>query len=140
MATGAVSDLFNVSYDLVLQMIVRYFSFGHESDEQLQVLADAAVSLMFGVIKPLGFLLATLPVGPEHPGATAGANFELAYRSSFLIPHRRAAWVRFCERLEEAAAFGDSVDAPPDARTVLDRVGSQLRAVGAQLERHVEPV
>lgn len=43
-ATGAVSDLFNVTYDLVLQMIVPYFAFGHESDEQLQVLADAAVS------------------------------------------------------------------------------------------------
>ncbi len=139
-ATGAVSDLFNVTYDLVLQMIVRYFAFGHESDDQLQVLADAAVSLMFGVIKPLGLLLATMPVGPEHPGATAGANFELAYRASFLIPHRRAAWVRFCERLEEAAAFGDSVDSRPEARQVLDPVVGHLRAVGTQLGRHVEPV
>ncbi|MDQ3640671.1 MAG: ferritin-like protein [Actinomycetota bacterium] len=93
-ATAAVSDVFNVSYDLLLQVIVRYFAFGHETDEQLHLLAHASVSLMFGVIKPLGSLLATLPVGPEHPGATAGANFQLAYRSSFLIPHRRAAWVR----------------------------------------------
>ncbi|MDQ4133079.1 MAG: ferritin-like protein [Actinomycetota bacterium] len=139
-ATAAVSDLFNVTYDLLLQMIVRYFAFGHESDDQLRVLADATVSLMFGVMRPLGLLLATLPVGPEHPGATAGANFELAYRSSFLIPHRRAAWVRFCERLEEAASFGDSIHAPPDARLVLDEVGAHLRVVGAGLERHVEPV
>ena len=138
--TAAVSDLFNVIYDLLLQMIVRYFSFGHESDEQLEALAHATVSLMFGAIKPLGSVLATLPVGAAHPGATAGANFELAYRSNFLIPHRRAAWVRFCERLDEAASFSDSVDGSADVRAVLDPVGAHLRAVGALLESHVEPV
>lgn len=138
--TAAVSDLFNVTYDLVLQMIVRYFAFGHETDDQLHVLAHASVSLMFGVIKPLGLLLATLPVGPEHPAATAGANFQLAYRSSFLIPHRRAAWVRFCERLEEVAAFGDRIDATRDSRLVLDGVAAHLRTVGAELDAHVEPV
>ena len=139
-ATAAVSDLFNVIYDLLLQMIVRYFAFGHETDEQLQLLAHASVSLMFGVIKPLGALLATLPVGPEHPGATAGANFQLAYRSSFLIPHRRAAWVRFCERLEESASFCEAIDAPAETRIVLDRVGAHLRAVGTELSAQVEPV
>lgn len=138
--TAGVSDVFNVTYDLLLQIIVRYFAFGHETDEQLQLLAHASVSLMFGVIKPLGSLLATLPVGPEHPGATAGANFQLAYRSSFLIPHRRAAWVRFCERLEESASFCDRIDAPPETRMVLDRVGAHLRAVGAELGAQVEPV
>ncbi len=138
--TAAVSDLFNVTYDLLLQMIVRYFAFGHETDEQLQALAHAAVSLMFGVSKPLGLLLAALPVGEEHPGATAGANFHLAYRANFLIPHRRAAWVRFTERLDEAAVFCDAIDAAPHARAVLDEVGRHLRAVEAALARHIEPV
>ena len=59
---------------------------------------------MFGAIKPLGLLLARLPVGPEHPGATAGANFQLPYRASFLLPHRRSAWLRFAERLDELAS------------------------------------
>lgn len=70
--TAAVSDLFNVVYDLLLQMIVRYFAFGHESDDQLEALAHATVSLMFGAIKPLGSALATLPVGPEHRGPPRG--------------------------------------------------------------------
>ena len=47
--------------------------------------------------------------GPEHPDATAGANFQLPYRASFLLPHRRAAWIRFAERLEELAAFADGL-------------------------------
>ena len=32
--TAAVSDLFNVVYDLLLQMLCRYFAFGHETEEQ----------------------------------------------------------------------------------------------------------
>lgn len=139
-ATAATSDLFNVVYDLLLQMIVRYFAFGHETAEQLQALAHASVSLMFGAIKPLGLLLATLPVGPEHPGLTAGANFQLAYRANFLLPHRRAAWIRFCERLDEAAGFGDGIEIQPAARTVLDDVIAHLRHVSDELRVHIEPV
>ncbi len=139
-ATAAVSDLFNLAYDLVLQMIMRYFAFGHETDEQLQVLANASVSLMFGVIKPVGLLLAGLPVGPDHPGATAGASFQLAYRSNFLIPHRRAAWVRFRERLEEMASFGETIVAAPAAKAVLDQVTQHLQRVAGELGAHIEPV
>jgi hypothetical protein len=138
--TAAVSDLFNVVYDLLLQIIVRYFAFGHETEEQLGVLADASVSLMFGATKPLGLLLAGLPVGPEHPGTTAGANFQLAYRANFLIPHHRAAWIRFSERLDEAASYCDAIAASPDVRLVLDPVGEHLRAVRDRLDRHVQPV
>ena len=82
-ATGACSDLFNAVYELLLQMIARYFAFGHETPGQRTVLANAAVDLMFEGIKPLGLLLARLPVGPEHAEATAGANFQLPYRASF---------------------------------------------------------
>jgi hypothetical protein len=32
---------------------------------------------MVGVLKPLGEMITTLSVGPEHPGMTAGAIFEL---------------------------------------------------------------
>jgi hypothetical protein len=76
-ATGGCSDLFNAVYELLLQMIARYFAFGHETPEQRKVLAHAAVGLMFQAIRPLGFLLARLPVVPDHPDVTAGANFQL---------------------------------------------------------------
>lgn len=136
-ATAAASDLFNVVYDLILQLIVRYFAFGRETDDQLRTLAHSAVHLMFGAIKPLGLLLATLPVGREHPGSTAGANFQLAYRASFLLPHRRAAWIRFSERLEEAAAFADAIVLPPAGRATLDGVAERVRAVQAGLASQI---
>jgi hydrogenase maturation factor len=136
--TAAVSDLFNVVYDLVLQMIARYFAAADETEEQRGALAHGLVMLMFTAIKPLGLLLATLPVGPEHPGATAGANFQLAYRASFLLPHRRAAFVRFRERLAEAAAFATNVEAGPAARPVLEGVVRGLTAIEADLAAHTD--
>ena len=111
-ATGACSDLFNAVYELLLQMIARYFAFGHETPGQRQVLAEAAVGLMFEAIKPLGLLLAALPVGPDHRDVTAGASFQLPYRASFLLPHRRSAWLRFAESLDELADFADGFHPP----------------------------
>ena len=132
--------LFNVVNDLILQMVCRYFAFGHESSEQLRVMADAAVGLMFGAIKPLGGLLATLPVGPDAPGLTAGANFQLAYRANFLLPHRRVAWMRFAERLDEAATFAGSVEGPPEVRQTLQRVAAALEKTLEKLVPHIEDV
>ena len=71
---------------------------------------------MFRAIKPLGLLLAFLPVGPDHPGATAGASFQLPFRASFLLPHRRSAWLRFAERLDELAVFAVA-SIPPREKT-----------------------
>ncbi len=138
--TAAVSDLFNVVNDLILQMVCRYFAFGHETAEQHGTLADAAVTLMFGAIKPLGLLLASLPVGDELPGKTAGANFQLAYQANFLLPHRRVAWIRFAERLEEAAAFAAGIEGPERVRATLDGVGKTLESIVQRLAEHVEVV
>jgi hypothetical protein len=138
-ATGGCSDLFNAVYELLLQMIARYFAFGHETPEQRQVLAHTAVDLMFGTIKPLGLLLAALPVGPDHPDVTAGASFQLPYRASFLLPHRRSAWLRFAERLDELAGFADGLLLPVGADEVAAAAGA-LRRAAAKMTAHIETV
>ena len=101
-------------------------------------IARTSVTLMFAAIKPLGLLLAGLPVGPEHPGVTAGANFQLFYQKSFLLPHRRATWIRFTERLVEAAEFADGIDAEGDARTVLDDVGKALHRLAGLMGSRID--
>jgi len=136
-ATGRCSDLFNAVYELLLQMIARYFAFGHETSEQRQVLAHTAVDLMFGAIKPLGLLLAALPAGPDHPDVTAGASFQLPYRASFLLPHRRSAWLRFAERLDELADFAAGLHPTVGADEVAAVAGA-LRRAAATMTAHIE--
>jgi hypothetical protein len=103
--TARVLDAFNVAYEIMLQVLARYFAHGHERDEQLQILADVAVGLMVRVITPLGDLATMLPIGPEAPGRTAGPSFEVFYRSGFVLPHTRQAWILIHERIHELDAF-----------------------------------
>ena len=98
-------DLLNVSYEVLLQLLSRYFANTDETPEQLEVLADVSVGLMYTVIKPLGSIVTTQPVGPDMPGVTAGPGFELFYQVDYLLPHREAAWVLMEERLRDAASF-----------------------------------
>jgi hypothetical protein len=103
--TTRCMDLLNVCYEVLLQLLSRYFAHTDESPEQLEVLADVSVGLMFAAVKPLGSVVTSLPVGSHLPGATAGPGFELFYQVDYLLPHQKAAWVLMEERLRDAAAF-----------------------------------
>ena len=95
------------------------------------------VTLMFGVIEPLGDLITTLPVGPEHPGRTAGPSFELFYESDYLLPHREAAWALLEERLRDAPTFCESVmqSSPEGVASALGPVERTLTAVADSVAR-----
>lgn len=123
--TVMVMDLFNSAYVLMTTMLQRYFAHTDEIPEALRALAGAAVEVMFAAIAPLGALLATMPAGDRHRGATAGPSFELHWAVA-LVPHRRVAWLTFQERLAELAGFADRVadrGAPPQLREVQDGLG-----------------
>jgi len=109
--TARVTDLFNVAYEILLQMFERYFAHTQETDSQLKTLADATIALMLRVLRPLGDLITTLPVGPGQPGKTAGPSFELFYETDYLMPHREAAWALLAERLDEAGWLCEAIQA-----------------------------
>ena len=125
--TRNVLDAFNVSYEVILYALARYFGHGSETDEQLLTLADVAVGLMIDVLKPLGELATTLPIGDDYPGMTAGPSFELFYGSGYLLPHRNSAWALLRERLLELATFMGRVEAiPPKVVDAAQRYAGRL--------------
>jgi hypothetical protein len=126
--TARCTDLFNVGYEVLLQVLQRYFAHTEETDSQLAVLADVAVGLMGSVLQPLGQLVTRLPVGPERPGMTAGPSFELFYETDYLLPHQEAAWLLLEERLREAEAFCRRI--PAEA----GHLAEALRPVAAALD------
>ena len=128
--TSRCADLFNVSYEVLLQMLERYFAHTEETDAQLATLANTTIALMAGVLKPLGDLITTLPAGPEHPGLNAGPTFELFYESDYLMPHREAAWTLLEERLREAENFCGLVQ-----EIASDRVAAELDPVCRALDQ-----
>ena len=138
--TRQVMDLFNVSYEILLTILQRFFAHTEESDAQLKVLADASVNLMFEVVKPLGNLVTTLPAGAEYPGRTAAPSFELFYESDCVLPHRESAWILLTERIREAAAFCQpGAPCGPAVAGGLDAVRSALDDIAGALAVHLPP-
>src|SRR6516165_3958692 len=136
--TARVMDMFNVSYEILLTTVQRFFAHTEETDGQLKALADASVNLMFQAIKPLGDLVTTLPAGPEYPDRTAGPSFELFYESDAVLPHREAAWILLTERLREAAAFCEPGEpCAPAAASRLAAVRSSLTQIAQALEANM---
>jgi CDGSH-type Zn-finger protein/truncated hemoglobin YjbI len=131
--TARCVDLFNVGYEVLLQMLERYFAHTEETDAQLATLADVTLALMFQVLEPLGELVTSRPVGPGFEGRTAGPSFELFYESDYLMPHREAAWALLAERLDEAAAFCARIRSK-----WADEVGEELAPIGSALVEMVQ--
>ena len=133
-----VMDLFNVCYEILLQILQRFLAHTEETDAQLKALADASVNLMFEVVKPLGDLVTTLPAGPEYPGRTAGPSFELFYESDYVLPHREAAWILLTERIRQAADFCEpGVPCGPPVAGALGAVRSALSEIADTLAVHL---
>jgi CDGSH-type Zn-finger protein/truncated hemoglobin YjbI len=137
--TARVTDLFNVGYEILLQIFERFFAHTEETDAQLKVLADATIALMLAVIKPLGDLITTLPAGPEYGGRTAGPSFELFYENDYLMPHREAAWTLLAERLDQAAWLCQEIQAGPGTAIAgqLGPVADALTGIAATLAEHL---
>ncbi len=133
--TTRTMDLLNVVYEVLLQLLSRYFAHTDETPEQLKVLADVSVGLMYAAVKPLGSVVTTQPVGWEMPGATAGPGFELFYSVDYLLPHREAAWILMEERLRDAAAFAVRCGqaCTPALMEPLARVARSLEGFADQL-------
>jgi len=136
--TRQVMDLFNVSYEVLLLMLQRFFAHTEETDAQLKALADATVNLMFGAIKPLGDLVTSLPAGPDYPARTAGPSFELFYESDTVLPHREAAWILLSERLRQAAEFCEpGSPCTPALADDLAAIRIALTEIASSLEAHL---
>lgn len=127
-ATARIADLGNVAYEVLLQVLYRLLCHVDETDAQIQTLAIVSIGLMVDVIEPLGDILTTLPVGPEHPGRTAGPSFELFYQPDYLLPHRQAAWLLMSEHLADAALLAEREGAHQ----------ARLVEVAAAMRRHAQ--
>jgi len=128
--TRLVAEAFNLAYEVLLQLLTRFFTHTDETDEQLRSLVEAAFGLMAGVMRPLAGALTAMPAGPEQPGRTAGPTFEMYYQMGNFVPWREAAWALLAERV--AVLSGHCADTASGAG-VPDAVGQAAEAAAAVL-------
>jgi hypothetical protein len=133
-----VGELAVLAYEVTLQVLLRFFTHTEETDEQLKVLVDSALTLMARVLRPLASALTTLPVGPEHPGRTAGFAFEMYYALTGAMPDRAAAWAILHERAEILARrCAELAATDADLPATVRQAGEQAAPVAAKLRAHV---
>ncbi len=136
--TSQVAELFSGLYEVVLQVLSRYYIHQGETAAELDTLARTAKHLMNWVMRELGSVLTTLTVGPSNSGSTAGPTFDIARPAIFLLPHRDAAWKIIKERLDtlaqtcaslgQEAGLGALTQLAEKVHAIADEVHNQLTA------------
>jgi hypothetical protein len=134
--TARVADLGNGLYEVMLQVLSRYYVHHGETPAELETLARTAKHLMNWVMRALWPVLTTLPVGPSHPGRTAGPTLEVIRPAYFVLPHREAAWKIISERLDTLAETCSTLAQEPDLSTLGDLAGN-LRSMAGDLRKHL---
>jgi hypothetical protein len=117
-----VVEIFAALYEVMLQILLRFFAHTEETQEQMYVLKSAFINLMPFGLSPLAQAITQLPAGEGFPGGNAGPSFEI-YADVQLLPQIGSAWIFFQERLQEIALACDTLI--NDART---QTNSKLRA------------
>jgi Ferritin-like len=130
--TRAVAGVFVAAYEVMLQLQSRYFVHHAETPEEVETLARTVKHLMNWAMKEMGPVLTRLPVGPAHPGRTAGPAFEIEWPAFFALPHRGAAWTIMRQRLDALAAAAEQLAAHP-ALPEMAKVAHDLRGFAADL-------
>ena len=135
--TARVADLCNGLYEVVLQVLSRYYVHHGETPEELETLARTAKHLMNWVMRPLGSVLTTLPIGPSHPGRTAGPALEIARPAYFMLPHRESAWKIIGERLDVLTETCGALAQEPGLAALGD-LAAKLRSMTGDIRTHLD--
>ncbi|MEA2667877.1 MAG: hypothetical protein QOJ33_811, partial [Chloroflexota bacterium] len=135
--TRRVADVFNATYEVTLQVQSRYFVHHGETPDELETLAKTAKHLMNWVMRNLGPMMTALPVGPQHPGQTAGPAFEIVRPAFFVLPHRDAAWKILRERFETLADVSLKLADEPGL-SGMNQIATNFEGFASDLARHLQ--
>jgi hypothetical protein len=135
--TARVQDLCNALYEVTLQVLARYYVHHGETEAELNTLARTAKHLMNWVMRKLVPVLTSLPIGPSHPGRTAGPTLEVVRPAFFVLPHREAAWKILKERLDVLGDACADLARDPQLGALTELTGN-LRSMAADIKQHIE--
>jgi len=86
-------------------------------------------------MRELGPVLTALPVGPSHPGRTAGPTFDIARPAVFILPHQDAAWKIINERLDTLQQACASLGQQPGLSALAPLAG-KLQSMSQDIAAH----
>lgn len=131
--TSRTAEVAALGYEVVLHLLLRFFTHTEETEEELATLINGAIDAMVAVVRPLGVALTHMPIGPEHPGRTAGFPFEMYYVMTNAVPWRTPVWIVLHERAELLARSCAELAAEDGAPDGMREVSEKAAAIAATL-------
>ena len=135
--TARVADFCNGLYEVILQVLCRYYAHFDETPAELDTLARTSKHLMNWVMRVVASELTNLPIGPAHAGSTAGPTLEIVRPAYFVLPHRDAAWKILKERLDVLTDTCTALAHEP-VLAGLAGVPEKLASMTAEFAAHLE--
>ena len=135
--TARVAELCGALYEVILQVLCRYYIHEGETSAELDTLARTAKHLMNWVLRVVASALTTLPVGPSQPGRSAGPALEIVRPAFFILPHRQSAWMIIRDRLVALSETCTSLAEEPQL-TDLAGLGEKVASMAAEFTSHLE--
>lgn len=137
-ATVQVSELFDLGYAVMIQLLMRMFAHTGESAQDVVALESIAFfPLMTTVIRPLSEILTQLPAFTPATPERAGPSYTFPKRLA-LLPHKKAAWRNIAMQLdllkERAGVVAADTRNPPALRPRLTLVAEQLARISYTFE------
>jgi len=135
--TSKVVDLGNALYALMMRTFAQVFSPAPLPRELRVGLAATTTELMYAM-SAMGEAATKLPIGPSHPGRTAGLTFALSMSSGQLV--QRCAAQILAERVAELAGAATRLEASVPLMGTgkrLEAIAARLANLHAQFEEHL---
>jgi hypothetical protein len=132
--TARVADLCNGLYEVMLQVLSRYYVHHGETPAELETLARTAKHLMNWVMRNLYPVLTTLPIGPSRPGRTVGPTLDVVRPAYYVLPHRESAWKIINERLDVLTETCTALAQEPGL-AALSELAGDLRSMAGDVRR-----
>jgi len=139
-------EVFNASYEVMVQMLILIFSFSGISNKERTLLVNTAFfPLMTMVIRPVSEILTLLPAFVDAKGydaPRAGPAFEY-YLNIGLLPHREPGWEYLYERLQQISTAANDLKMPRNMKQYLQpplikKVDQQITTLQRNLARVAE--
>jgi len=139
-------EVFNASYEVMVQMLILIFSFSGISNTNRSLLINTAFfPLMTMVIRPLSEILTLLPAYEDKKGfdaPRAGPAFEY-YLNIAQLPNTPQNWEFLYERLQQISAASNTLKTPRNLNlylqpSLIKKVDQQVKFLQGNLTRIAE--
>ena len=130
----AVMDMFNMAYETLLLLLLRFFARTDENVAEIGALRYTLFPMMTMVLRPLAETITAMPAFDDEDEQRAGPSFE-TYRTLSLLPHKQSAWIYLTERIHRLRDRAEELSQNPQMPERLTDIHFNLMMLSRRFDK-----